>query len=140
MRAEVLTRLRFALFLIVAAMVAHAAEFASARGTLIARDGKPALETPDHKMVWLSGDDAVTEVLNDERLRGMDFEALGHFSSPDHFEIAPIYERPLFVHRDGKRLMVTYWCSTCYIRTYRPGPCWCCHKETELDLRESVNP
>jgi len=136
----VLTRLRLALFLTVLAISARAAQFDSARGTLIQRDGKPALETAQHQIIWLTGDDAVTDVVNDERLRGTDFEALGHFSSPEHFEIAPIYERPLFVHKDGKRLMVTYWCSTCYIRTYRPGPCWCCHKETELDLRESVDP
>ena len=111
----------------------------SARGTLVQRDGKPALETADHKTIWLEGDDAITDVINDERLRGMDFEALGHFTSPDHFQIEPSFQRPLYVHKDGKRLMVTYWCGTCYIRTYRPGECWCCHKYTDLDLRESVD-
>jgi len=134
------TRVLFALFLVLPAISVRAAEFESARGTLIQRDDKPALETPQHQIIWLRGDDAVTDVLNDERLRGTDFEALGNFTSPEHFQVAPIYQRPLFVHKDGKRLMVTYWCGTCYIRTYRPGPCWCCHKDTDLDLRESVGP
>jgi hypothetical protein len=133
---------RFLPLLLAAALAAFAAEtakFESARGTLIQRDGKPAIETPEHKIVWLSGDDAVTDVLNDERLRGVDFEALGNFAAPDHFQIAPSYQRPLFVHKDGKRLMVTYWCGVCHIRTYKPGDCWCCHKYTDLDLRESVD-
>jgi hypothetical protein len=45
----------------------------------------------------------------------------------------------MFVHQGGKRLFVTYWCDVCSIRTYTPGLCLCCRKETDLDLRESLD-
>ena len=64
-------------------------------------------------------------------------EAIGHFNAPDHFEIDRIHTRAMFVHKNGKRLMITYWCDVCYIRTYTPGNCVCCQKYTDLDLRES---
>jgi len=68
--------------------------------------------------------------------RGTDFQALGRFADPSHFRVAPSYLRPLFVYKDGKRLAISYRCGTCAIRTWRPGECWCCHKYTDLDLRE----
>lgn len=113
----------------------------SVRGKLTKTpDKQPALDPGDHKLISLSGDDATVAVLNDERLAGTDFEAVGHFDSPGHFVIDPITSRSMFVHKNGKRLMVTYWCDVCYIRTYTPGKCVCCQKWTDLDLRESVEP
>jgi hypothetical protein len=97
---------------------------------------KPALELSGHKLVSLHGDDATMAVLNDKRLADADLEAVGHFATPERFEVDPIHTRALFVHKDGKRLMITYWCDVCYIRTYSPGNCWCCQKWTDLDLRE----
>jgi hypothetical protein len=79
-------------------------------------------------------------VLNDQRLAGSDLEAIGHFESPDHFEVDPIHLKALFVHKEGKKLQITYWCDVCYIRTYTPGPCWCCQKYTDLDLIEANDP
>lgn len=79
-------------------------------------------------------------VLNDKRLAGSDLEAIGHFESPEHFEVDPIHLKSMFVHKDGKRFQITYWCDVCYIRTYTPGPCWCCQKPTDLDLIESKEP
>ena len=123
-----------------AASTAGAAKSISVRGILTkSPDGKPALMTTDGKLIYLHGDPDTMGVLNDARLANMDFEALGHYTSEGHFEIDPIHERAMFVHKDGKRLMVTYWCNVCYIRTYTPGPCWCCQKYTDLDLRESVD-
>lgn len=103
-------------------------------------DKKPALDPGDHKLISLNGDDATVAVLNDERLAGVDFEAIGHFESPGHFIIDPITSKAMFVLKDGKRLMITYWCDVCYIRTYSPGKCVCCQKWTDLDLRESDEP
>jgi hypothetical protein len=34
--------------------------------------------------------------------------------------------------REGKRFHLRYWCSTCAITTYEPGPCPCCQEEVEL--------
>lgn len=114
-------------------------EAPSVRGTLTTgRDGKPAIRTPQGLIVHLDGDLPTVGVLKDARLRDFDFEALGHFLTPDRFAIDPIHKRAMFVHKDGKRLMVTYWCDVCGIRSYTPGPCWCCQEETVLDLRESV--
>ncbi len=110
------------------------------RGILTQTQGRPpALSLASGQIVILHGDESTMGVLNDTRLANSDFEALGHFTSIDHFEIDPIHERAMFVHKDGKRLLITYWCNVCYIRTYTPGPCWCCQKYTDLDLRESVD-
>jgi hypothetical protein len=94
------------------------------------------LDTADHKRVGLEGDEATAAVLNDERLRGDDLEAVGHYRAADRFVVDPIHTRAMFVHKDGKRLIISYWCDVCYIRTYSPGVCWCCQKYTDLDLRE----
>lgn len=113
----------------------------SVRGKLVKTpDKKPALDPGDHKLIVLDGDEGTMAVLNDERLAGVDLEAIGHFASPQHFVIDPIAGRAMFVHKDGKRLYITYWCDVCYIRTYSPGKCVCCQKYTDLDLRESDEP
>lgn len=109
----------------------------SLRGKLIQTDGKPQLESGG-KIVFLdAADEPVAGVLHDPRLAGSDFEVRGHFSSPGRFLVDPIHTRPVFVHKGGKRLYVTYWCEVCAIRTYTPGKCWCCQKDTDVDLRET---
>lgn len=104
------------------------------RGTLVQKPGqKPAVRTPSGKLVTLDGDEPTRGVLNDPRLAGLDFEAIGKFEGLDTLRIDPIHTRSMFIHRDGKRLMITYWCAVCAIRTYTPGKCWCCQEETALD-------
>lgn len=112
----------------------------SIRGKLRNSDTPPVLELSDGKNVLLSGDEPTMGVLRDARLKDLDFEAAGTYRTPTAFEIDPIHTRSLFVHRDGKRLMVTYWCDICYIRTYTPGDCWCCQEDTGLDLRDPDAP
>ena len=98
---------------------------------------KPVLRTPDGITVFLAGDDDSGGVLKDARLAGADFEVFGRAGDPEHFTINPIHTRSMFVHKGGKRLLVTYWCDVCAIRTYTPGICWCCREETALDLMEA---
>ncbi|PYT27183.1 MAG: hypothetical protein DMG58_20785 [Acidobacteria bacterium] len=106
-------------------------------GKLIQRENRTtAIEAADHKLIVLAGDEATVHVLHDKRLAGLDFEAKGHFTAADRFQVDPFYTRALYVIQDGKRLMVTYWCEICSIRQYEPGPCWCCQRETKLDLHE----
>jgi len=93
------------------------------------------LSTPKGK-VKLSGDAETQKVLADPRLNGMDFEALGRFTKDREFTISPIHERAIWAYQGGQRLMVTYWCDVCYIRTYAPGECWCCQDDTKLDLKD----
>jgi len=111
----------------------------SLRGKLRQRGGKAFLETAAGSMVALEGDDPTTGVLKDERLAGADLEVMGEAVAPDRFVVGPIHTKAMFVHKDGKRLLITYWCDVCSIRTYTPGKCWCCQQETQLDLRESVD-
>jgi hypothetical protein len=107
------------------------------RGELVrTSDGKPALKTKDGRLVRLEGDSDTEGVLNDERLKGADFEVIGKPSAPDVFVVGPIHEKSMWVHRDGKRLSISYWCELCSIRNYTPGKCQCCQEETELQLRE----
>jgi hypothetical protein len=107
------------------------------QGKLIVREGKPAaLETPDHKLVQLTGDNPTQKVLGDSRLNGFEIQAKGHFTSPGQFQLDPIHTRSMLVNRDGHLRMVTYWCDVCSIRAYTPGPCVCCQQETVLDLRD----
>jgi len=120
-----------------AACLAAEPKPATIRGTLVQREGKaPAIETADHHFISLDGDEPTRGVLNDHRLAGFDLEAKGHFTAPDAFMVDPIHTKAMFVHRDGHVKVITYWCDTCSIRTYTPGPCWCCQKETTLDLRD----
>jgi hypothetical protein len=106
----------------------------SVRGTLTRTgEGKPAVKTSDGRLVELSGDEPSMLVLNDKRLAGADFEAVGERRSPALLVINPIHSRAMFVHKDGKRLAVSYWCDICYIRTWSPGTCWCCQEDTRLD-------
>jgi hypothetical protein len=100
-------------------------------------DSKPVLRAADGKIVQLTGDDDTMGVLNDARLAGADFEVVGSSPASGPFAINPIHTRAMFVHKDGKRFVVTYWCDVCAIRTYTPGICWCCREETALDLKEA---
>jgi hypothetical protein len=107
------------------------------RGKLIVHDGQPAeVETAEHKIVKLDGDESTRKVLGDSRLNGFQVEAHGHFTAPDRFLIDPIHTHALLVRQDGELKLVTYWCNICSIRAYTPGPCVCCQRETTLDLRD----
>ena len=113
-----------------------AAESETLRGKLVQREGQaPAIETGG-KSVAVDGDQATRGVINDKRLNGSDIEAKGRFTAPDKFLIDPIHTKAVLVRRDGRLKLVTYWCEICSIRTYSPGPCWCCQRETTLDLRD----
>jgi hypothetical protein len=110
------------------------------RGKLTQAEGKPpALTLADGRAVQLEGDEQTTGVLHDPRLKDIDFEATGHLEGDTKLRILPIHKRALYVHKNGKRLFVTYWCEVCAIRTYTPGTCWCCQDDTALDLLEKLD-
>jgi hypothetical protein len=130
-------RIGFLLLTVIAGVLcaADAPPSTTLRGKLLVREGKPAvLETADHKMVTLAGDKSTSEVLGDARMNGFEVEARGHFTAPDQFLIDPIHTRAMMVHRDGHLKVITFWCDACSLRSYTPGPCVCCQKETTLDL------
>ncbi|HWC00967.1 MAG TPA: hypothetical protein VG672_29875 [Bryobacteraceae bacterium] len=109
----------------------------SVRGKLVqAPNQPPVLQTAGNQRIILEGDEGTQKVLTDKRLNGFDLEAKGHFVGPDKFQVDPLFTKAMFVHKNGHLKVITYWCDTCSIRTYAPGPCWCCQEETTLDLRD----
>jgi hypothetical protein len=84
----------------------------------------------------LDGDDSMQKILQDPRLNGFDVEAKGHFTSAGRFLIDPIHTHSMLVRKDGRLKMISYFCDICNIRSYTPGPCVCCQKETVLDLQD----
>lgn len=109
----------------------------SVKGKLVQQTGHPAvIRTDDGREITLSGDEDTQKVLHDPRLADVTLEAIGHFTAPNQFAVEPIYEKNMFVMKNGKRLRITYWCDVCAIRTYAPGNCVCCQKWTDLDLRD----
>ena len=98
--------------------------------------GKPVLKMKDGREILLEGDHDTEGALNDDRIKGSDLEVLGKAVSPERFHIGPIHKKSMWVHKNGKRFMITYWCDLCSIRNYAPGKCQCCQQETELSLQE----
>lgn len=111
---------------------------ATLRGKLVeSADKQPAVETAAHKLVAVTGEPETMAVLKDARLAGADLELLGQFKSPGLFVVGPFYtSKSMFVHKNGKKYTISYWCPVCSIRTYTPGKCMCCQEETHLDLEE----
>jgi hypothetical protein len=110
---------------------------ATVRGRLLQEDqAASAIKTPDGRIIRLKGDRETIAVLHDARLSSDDFEAIGQWAGAEEFEINPIHLRAMFVYRGGKRLVITYWCAICSIRSYSPGRCVCCQEETDLDPRD----
>jgi hypothetical protein len=132
--------MRFCLCLLALAALCSAADprpSVTVRGKLIVREGQPAtIETAEHKLVKLDGDDSTKKVLADPRLNGFEIQAKGQYDKSGRFTIDPIHTHSLLVNKDGHTKLVTYWCDVCTIRAYTPGPCVCCQKETTLDLMD----
>lgn len=126
------------LLAIVAASVVQATEaIRNVRGKLTP-GVKPRLAAESGPLS-LTGDPGTMLVLGDRRLAGFDLEVVGEPSGePGLFRVGPLHKRAMFVHRDGKRLMITYWCEVCSIRTFTPGVCMCCQDETAVDLKEKL--
>lgn len=121
-----------------AAPVLRAGEDVTIQGKLAQLPGKPPVLDTGSRRIPLSGDADTMGVLQDKRLAGATLELQGKFDSQGGFTVGPIHTRAVHVRRNGKKLLVTYWCDVCSIRTYTPGICWCCQEETALDLRESL--
>ena len=129
--------MRACLCILAAAFLGAAAETQTLDGNLVIAEGQaPLLEAAGHKLIHLDGDETTRSVLTDVRLNGFTVQAKGHFTAPDRFLIDPIHTRAMLVRQGGKLRMVTYWCDICSIRSFTPGPCVCCQRETTLDLRD----
>lgn len=119
-----------------AAFAADTRDGAVARGKIAVRLGKPVFETSDHQVVQLDGDEPTLKVLGDKRLIGFEAQAKGRYTAAGRFTIDPLHTSALLVNDHGKFKLVTYWCEICAIRSFTPGPCVCCQRYTDLDLRD----
>lgn len=129
------------MLLLLAAAVAPGAELPQTlAGTLEVEGGRPVLKTPAGELIRLEGDAATRSVLADPRLHGRRLEVLGKLQAPDRFEVGPIHLKSMYVVEGNRRLLISYWCDVCAIRTYTPGKCQCCQEETELELRPAEKP
>jgi hypothetical protein len=129
------------LALATAGFAAESQEAVTLHGTLIVREGKPAvIETLDRKSIELTGDAPTVKVLGDARLNGFQIQARGRFTSPGRFTIDPLHSRALLVRKEGGLKMISYWCDICSIRAYTPGVCACCQDETQVSLVDADNP
>jgi hypothetical protein len=129
------------MLLLLAAAVAPGAELPQTlAGTLEVEGGRPVLKTPAGVLIRLEGDAATRSVLADPRLHGRRLEFLGRLQAPDRFEVGPIHLKSMYVVEGNRRLLISYWCDVCAIRTYTPGKCQCCQEETELELRPAEKP
>jgi hypothetical protein len=130
-------RNRFLLVLAIASVGWGAQEPQSLRGRLaVGAEGRPVLQLANGDAVPLEGDGPTMAVLGDPRLHGRELEVIGRRLGGGRFEVGPIHLKSMWVLENGKRLLITYWCPVCSIRTYSPGKCQCCQEETQLDLKE----
>ena len=129
---------RSVFFVLSAAVLCWAAPQTTLRGKLTQAPGKkPALAVSAGKLIELDGDPETAGLLNDKRLAGADLEIFGHYTAPDQFLINPYTSKDsVYVHKNGKKYTISYWCPVCSIRTYTPGICSCCQQQTHLDLQE----
>ena len=123
---------------IVAGARAWADEVKAALRGVLHTGTQPALAAGNQQVI-LTGDKATMSVLADDRLKDADFEVRGQQLANGTFQVDPIHTRAMFVHKGGKKLMISYWCEVCSIRTYTPGKCMCCQDETALDLKEKFD-
>lgn len=131
-----MTRRQAVLLLIPLGAAAATGSSRRVRGRLsAAADGGVVLRTAEGREWRLEGDPETMAVLRDDRVEPEMFEAVG-VEAGAAFRIDPIFRKAMFVVRDGKSLVITYWCEVCAIRTYSPGKCQCCQDETAFDPRD----
>lgn len=106
------------------------------RGKLIQRaNGPVSLDTGSIK-IEIRADKDSDSVLHDQRLAPLEIALHGHAIDATHFQLDPFFLKPIYAVKDGKEMLVTYYCDVCSIRYYTPGRCACCQQETRVDLHD----
>jgi hypothetical protein len=115
---------------------AGAAAGSEIRGKLVQpASGPVSLDTGSVK-IEIKADNDSNSVLHDPRLAPLDIALHGHLIDPTHFQLDPFYQKPIWAVKNGKEMLVTYYCDVCSIRYYTPGRCVCCQQETRVDLHD----
>jgi len=94
------------------------------QGTLQQTAGAaPKLHTATHDYVLTGQADYTLHTLEDSHLAGATLKVHGRVLPDGRLEVARF-----FVVRAGKLYKVRYFCETCNIVVYEPGPCPCCQQ------------
>ncbi len=108
------------------------------RGRLLQpQSGPVSLDTGSVK-IEIKADKDSDMVLHDPRLAPLDIALHGHLIDATHFQLDPFFRKPIYAVKNGKELLVTYYCDVCSIRYYTPGRCVCCQQETRVDLHDEA--
>jgi hypothetical protein len=106
------------------------------RGKLVQSGSGPvSLDTGSGK-IEIEADKDSNAVLHDARLAPLEIALHGRRIDASHFQLDPFFLKPIYAVKDGKELLVTYYCDICSIRYYTPGRCVCCQQETRVDLHD----
>ena len=93
-------------------------------GTLLQTAGAPPrLHTAGRDYPLTGQADYTLHTLEDSHLTGATLRVYGRLLPDGRLEVARF-----FVVRDGKLYKVRYFCETCNIVVYEPGPCPCCQQ------------
>lgn len=113
-----------------------AAKSTEIRGKLVQPENGPvSLDTGSGKLE-IKADKDSTMILRDTRLAPLTIALHGHPIDATHFQLDPFFRKPIYAVKNGKELLVTYYCDVCSIRYYTPGRCVCCQQETRVDLHD----
>ncbi len=71
--------------------------------------------------------DPRSEIFSDSRIRTQELEISGWLVGGNRLQIVEIHSV-----RDEQLNEVYYRCDVCNIKSYAPGPCWCCGQKFQL--------
>lgn len=92
-----------------------------------------AFETRNGQLLVFPHNDPRAAIFEDERIRRERLRLTGLSQSDDRIEMVAVHA----VREDGLYRLY-YYCEVCHIRTFAPGPCWCC--QDPFELREELDP
>lgn len=86
-----------------------------------------ALRSDGGDLYLFSPHDPLVNLFKDERVRRRRFQIKVWTRDDRYVDIVKIHSI-----KDGKLYDIYFYCSTCNIKSYEAGDCWCCHQPYEL--------
>lgn len=86
-----------------------------------------ALETAGGKLYFFLSADPQTKMFSDRRVRARELEITVRLLPDKRVEIIQIHSI-----KAGRSHRIFYYCDTCSITSFEPGPCYCCYQNFEL--------
>ena len=86
-----------------------------------------ALRTADGSQFFFLSEDPNSRMFEDERLHQRELEVRGWLRGEDRLEIIKVHSV-----KNDKLFDIYYFCSTCNIKAFVGGLCWCCQEQFEF--------